>query len=117
MPAIKYSTTSKCIPMTTLQNVLNGKWKIIILWYLSISDVRRFGELRRQIGDISESTLTKQLRELEADGFISRYIYAEIPPKVEYSLTELGKSFIPVLQTMMDWSEHNLCSGYVNPYL
>lgn len=112
----QYSKTAQCIPMATLQSVLNGKWKIIILWYLSITDVRRFGELRRQIGDISESTLTKQLRELEQDGFVSRYIYQEIPPKVEYSLTDLGKSFIPVLECMMGWSESYLCPEYVNPY-
>lgn len=54
------------------------------------------------------STLTKQLRELEQDGFVSRYVYQEVPPKVEYSLTELGKSFIPILQQMMLWSEKNL---------
>lgn len=116
MPAIKYSKTTQCIPMTRLQNVLNGKWKIIILWYLSTDNVRRFGELRRQIKDISESTLTKQLRELETDGFVSRHIYQEIPPKVEYSLTDLGKSFIPVLEHMMSWSEHNLCPDYRNAY-
>lgn len=116
MPAIKYSKTTQCIPMTKLQNVLSGKWKIMILWYLSVDCVRRFGELRRQIKDISESTLTKQLRELEADGFVSRHIYQEIPPKVEYSLTDLGKSFLPVLEQMMTWSEHHLCSDYQSPY-
>lgn len=72
---------------------------------------RRFGELRRQIGEITQSTLTKQLRELEDDGFISRTIYQEIPPKVEYTLTEMGKSFIPLLENMMDWSQKHLCAG------
>ena len=64
--------------------------------------------IRRRLGDITQSTLTKQLRELESDGFIQRYIYQEIPPKVEYSLTELGKSFIPILETMKAWSETHL---------
>ena len=70
--------------------------------------VQRFGELRRRLGDITQSTLTKQLRELEQDGFISRYIYPEVPPKVEYSLTELGKSFIPILKDMKSWSDTHL---------
>ena len=64
--------------------------------------------MQRQIGEITQSTLTKQLRELEADGFISRYIYQEIPPKVEYSLTDLGKSFVPVLEHMKQWGEAHL---------
>ena len=61
-------------------------------------------------------TLTKQLRKLEGDGFLHREIYKEIPPKVEYSLTEFGESFIPVLQTMMAWSETYLCPDWQNPY-
>jgi len=94
----------RCATVSVIQKVLGGKWKIEILYYISLN-TRRFGELRRQIGDITQSTLTKQLRELEADGFISRYIYQEIPPKVEYSLTELGKSFVPVLEYMKQWGE------------
>ena len=66
---------------------------------------------------ITQSTLTKQLRELEDDGFIHREIYKEIPPKVEYTLTELGKSFVPILTQMMIWSQTHLCSpDYVCPY-
>lgn len=98
----------RCVPMCLLQSVLTGKWKILILWYISTYQKQRFGELRRRLGDITQSTLTKQLRELESDGFIQRYIYQEIPPKVEYSLTELGKSFIPILETMKAWSESHL---------
>lgn len=98
----------QCVPMARIQNILSGKWKIMILWYIAEYEVQRFGELRRRLGDITQSTLTKQLRELEQDGFVSRYVYQEVPPKVEYSLTELGKSFIPILQQMMLWSEKNL---------
>jgi len=105
---IKKTEPARCAAMCTIQKVLSGKWKIVILWYISEHGVRRFGELQRQLGDITQSTLTKQLRELEADGFISRYIYQEIPPKVEYSLTELGKSFIPVMEQMRSWSESRL---------
>ena len=99
--------TENCSTITVIQKILGGKWKIEILYYVSVK-TRRFGELHRQIGDISQSSLTKQLRELEADGFISRYIYQEIPPKVEYSLTELGKSFIPILEHMKAWGEIHL---------
>ena len=70
----------------------------------------------RRLDGITQSTLTKQLRELENDGFLHREIYREIPPKVEYSLTELGESFLPVLKAMMAWSETYLCPDYENPY-
>lgn len=98
----------RCATVSTIQKILGGKWKIEILYYIGLRDIKRFGELRRHIGDIAESSLTKQLRELEADGFISRFDYKEVPPKVEYSLTGLGKSFIPVLEFMKEWGENNL---------
>lgn len=110
-------TLARCVPMSKLQSVIGGKWKILILWYITFYKVQRFGELMRRLDGITQSTLTKQLRELESDGFIHREIYKEIPPKVEYTLTELGESFIPVLQTMMVWSEQHLCPEYQNPYL
>ena len=98
----------RCTTVSTLQKILGGKWKIEILYYIAFQKVHRFGELRRHIGDITESSLTKQLRELEADGFISRYDYKEVPPRVEYSLTDLGQSFMPVLEYMKQWGEENL---------
>lgn len=108
---------ARCVPMSSLQAVLSGKWKILILWYIAFYKVQRFGELIRRLDGITQSTLTKQLRELENDGFLHREIYKEVPPKVEYTLTELGKSFIPVLNQMMEWSEAHLCPvDYVNPY-
>lgn len=110
------NTAARCAPMSRLQSVIGGKWKILILWYVSFYKVQRFGELMRRLDGITQSTLTKQLRELESDGFLHREIYREIPPKVEYSLTALGESFIPVLQTMMAWSEKYLCPDYANPY-
>ena len=87
------SPLPQCASMVRIQNILSGKWKITILWYIAEYEVQRFGELRRRLGDITQSTLTKQLRELEQDGFVSRYVYQEVPPKVEYSLTELGKKY------------------------
>ena len=107
---------ARCVPMSRLQSVIGGKWKILILWYISFYKVQRFGELLRRLDGITQSILTKQLRELENAGFLHREVYSEIPPKVEYSLTALGESFIPVLQAMMAWSENYLCPDYRNPY-
>ena len=109
-------TIARCVPMSRLQSVIGGKWKILILWYVAFYRVQRFGELMRRLDGITQSTLTKQLRELEQDGFLHREVYKEIPPKVEYSLTAFGESFFPVLQTMMEWSETWLCPEYQNPY-
>lgn len=99
---------SKCESMCRLQSVISGKWKVLIIWYISYYEIQRFNELQRRLGEITQATLTKQLRELEADGFINRKVYAEVPPKVEYSLTKLGESFVPILQSMRKWSEDNL---------
>ncbi len=106
---------ARCESMSRMQSVLGGKWKILILWYVATYEVQRFGELMRRIDGISQSTLTKQLRELEADGFIHREIYREIPPKVEYTLTEAGKSFVPILTDMMRWSQQWLCDEGKEP--
>lgn len=98
----------RCKTMSTLQKILGGKYKLEILYYIAVKDVHRFGELRRCIGEISESSLTKQLRELEADEFITRHDFKEIPPKVEYNLTTLGQNFISVLDFMKEWGDKNL---------
>jgi DNA-binding HxlR family transcriptional regulator len=91
-------------PLTLAQNVIAGRWKIIILWHLS-QRTRRFNELQRSLPGISKGILTRQLRELEEDGIIHREVYKEVPPKVEYSLTPQGKSFIPVLDAMGEWGK------------
>ena len=98
----------RCKTMSTLQKILGGKWKLEILYYIAFSDIHRFGQLRRQLGEITESSLTKQLRELEADGFLTRHDFHEVPPRVEYHLSGLGKSFIDVLAYMKQWGEQNL---------
>ncbi len=98
----------RCKTMSTLQRILGGKWKLEILYYIGMEDVRRFGGLKRCLGEITESSLTKQLRGLEADGFLSRHDYQEVPPRVEYSLTPLGESFLTVLHFMKAWGEANL---------
>jgi DNA-binding HxlR family transcriptional regulator len=83
-------------------DVMGGKWKPLILWHLRDGTLR-FGELRRTVSGISQKVLTQQLKELENDGLISRQIYSQIPPKVEYSLTELGLTVIPILQLISEW--------------
>lgn len=99
---------SRCKTISTVQKLLGGKYKIELLWYIGKCDVRRFGQLYRQIGEITESSLTKQLRELEADGFILRHDFHEVPPHVEYTLTELGESFLSVLDHIKEWGDSNL---------
>lgn len=111
MPENKFDSPemlARCVPMSRLQSVLGGKWKILILWYIAVYRVQRFGELQRRLDGVTQSSLTKSLRELERDGFLHREIYQEIPPRVEYSLTELGESFAPILHGMLSWSEEHL---------
>ncbi len=91
-------------PVESALHAIGGKWKPLILWHL-LEETRRFGELRRQIPDITQKMLTQQLRELEADGLVHRQVYAEVPPKVEYSLTELGRTLEAVLNVLCDWGK------------
>ncbi|MDO4291022.1 MAG: helix-turn-helix domain-containing protein [Eggerthellaceae bacterium] len=98
----------RCRAVSTLQRMIGGKWKIEILFYVALKDVRHFGQLRRCVGGISESTLSKQLRELVADGFLERVDHHEVPPRVEYHLTPQGESFVPILLAMKEWGEREL---------
>lgn len=93
----------KC-PVIVVQKMIAGKWKLAILWKL-YQGTKRFNELQRLLPNISQGILTQQLRELERDGLVHREIYKEIPPKVEYSLTETGQSFRPVLQVIQEWGK------------
>lgn len=102
------TAVKRCKTMSALQRILGGKWKLEILYYIAFCDVHRFGQLRRQLGEITESSLTKQLRELEADGFLIRHDFGEIPPRVEYTLSDLGKSFMDVISYMKAWGDQNL---------
>ena len=90
-------------PVEMAVNLVGGKWKLVILYQLVTHGTRRFNELRRALPTITQRTLTRQLRELENDGLINRKVYAEIPPKVEYSLTDTGRSLHPVLLQLQDW--------------
>ena len=85
-------------------NIIGGKWKILIIWQLKDSP-KRYGELKKSLPGVTHKMLTQQLRELEQDEIISRKVYSEIPPKVEYNLTLLGKTIIPVIDLLSDWGE------------
>lgn len=92
-------------PVTATMQVLGGKWKSILINAIYLTSPARFGELKRSVKGITQSMLTQQLRELEADGIISRKIYAEIPPRVEYTLTEFGLTLSPIMLAMAKWGE------------
>lgn len=89
-------------PMVLVQDLLSGKRKLLILWYLSYKTLR-FSDLKRNLPDVTQKMLTQQLRSLEEDGLICRTVYPIVPPKVEYSLTELGKKVIPILELMHEY--------------
>ena len=85
--------------------LIGDKWKVLILRDL-MPGTKRFGELKKSIGSVSQKVLTSQLRDMEEKGLVSRKVYAEVPPRVEYSLTELGKSLTPILDAMREWGEN-----------
>ncbi len=95
-----------CSSVKTTLNAMGGKWKPLIVFLLA-EKIHRFSELQKSIEGITQKMLTEELRELEKDGLIARKVYPQVPPKVEYSLTEYGKTLVPVLETMRAWgSEH-----------
>ncbi|WP_198598398.1 winged helix-turn-helix transcriptional regulator [Mangrovicella endophytica] len=87
--------------------LIDGKWKSVILFHL-LSGTLRFGEIKRQVASVTPRMLTNQLRELEADGLVERRVYAQVPPKVEYSLSPLGRSMEPILLALKAWGDANL---------
>ena len=91
-------------PVETTLMLIGDKWKVLILRDL-MDGTKRFGELKKSIGHVTQKVLTAQLRDMEAKGLLTRKVYAEVPPRVEYSLTELGKSLKPILDSMRAWGE------------
>ena len=91
-----------CCPVVTTLDIIGGKWKVLILYHLN-TETRRFNELQRLTAGITQRMLTLQLRELEQDGIVHREVYPQVPPKVEYSLTEFGLTLMPVIEAMHRW--------------
>ena len=100
----KAKTELPASPVETTLTLISDKWKVLILRDL-LPGTKRFGELKKSIGHVSQKVLTSQLREMEESGLVSRKVYAEVPPRVEYTLTELGYSLRPVLDAMWNWGE------------
>lgn len=92
-------------PVETTLTLIGNKWKVLILRDL-LSGTKRFGELKKSVGSVSQKVLTAQLRDMEADGLLTRTVYPEVPPRVEYELTELGLSLKPILDSMCTWGEN-----------
>ena len=91
-------------PVETTLTLIGDKWKVLILRDLMLG-TKRFGELKKSIGTVSQKVLTAQLRDMEENGLVHREVYAEVPPRVEYSLTGLGQSLKPILDAMWNWGE------------
>ena len=102
---ITFNNTQYQCSMELTLDLIGGKWKALILWHLS-ENTLRFSELKRVLPKITPKMLTQQLRELETSGLVHRFVYTQIPPKVEYSLTPDGKSLLPILDTMCQWGQH-----------
>lgn len=100
----KTATEMPACPVETTLALIGDKWKVLILRDL-LTGTKRFGELKKSIGNVSQKVLTAQLRAMEESGLITRTVYAEVPPRVEYSLTELGQSLKPILDAMQNWGE------------
>ena len=101
-------------PVEAGLDIIGGKWKAILLFRI-LEEKRRFGELKKLMPGVTQRMLTNQLRELEADGLISRKVFAEVPPKVEYSITPFGKTLTPVLTELKKWAEANMPAKMSKP--
>ena len=100
----KAKTELPACPVETTLTLIGDKWKVLILRDL-LPGTKRFGELKKSIGSVSQKVLTAQLRDMEGNGLLSRKVYAEVPPRVEYTLTDLGYSLKPILDAMWNWGE------------
>ncbi|MEW8995562.1 helix-turn-helix domain-containing protein [Clostridium sp.] len=105
----KCTKYEKC-PMVLIQDIVSGKWKILILWYLSYSKLR-FSDIQRKLPNASQKVLSRQLKSMEDDNIIHRKVYPVVPPKVEYSLTDVGKRLIPILEMMHKFGAEYLEEG------
>lgn len=104
-----YECSEGC-PVEAALEVIGGKWKGVTLFHL-MQGTKRFSELQREIGTVTQRMLTKQLRELESAGLVHREVYPVVPPKVEYSLTDKGRTLEPILLALKDWGQDNVLRG------
>ncbi|WP_026887886.1 winged helix-turn-helix transcriptional regulator [Clostridium beijerinckii] len=95
-------------PISYTLSIVGGKWKWVLMWILSTKGTQRYGEIRKLLPNISHKILIQHLKDLEASGLVSRKEYSQVPPKVEYSLTDKGQTLIPILELMSDWGSINL---------
>lgn len=101
----KFVCSPETCPVTFTTSLIGGRWKPLIIFVIS-QGVNRFGEMQRTLPEISKTMLTQELRDLEKNGIIDRKIFAEIPPRVEYSLTEMGKAALPIMEAMAVWGSN-----------
>ncbi|KQW83101.1 winged helix-turn-helix transcriptional regulator [Brevundimonas sp. Root1279] len=106
-PVDRRVQAGECVVDAAL-DLIGGKWKGMIVYQLLSAESLRFNALKRHVGDITQRMLTKQLRELEDAGLVSRTVYAEVPPRVEYRLTQAGRGLAPVVAALRDWGETHL---------
>ena len=112
MPRTRHASLG-CSPGCAVEATLaliDGKWKGVILHHLG-EGTMRFNEIRRRLPNVTQRMLTNQLRELEADGLVTRRVYAEVPPRVEYSLSERGRSLAPVIRALKEWGDEHVMAG------
>lgn len=102
-------------PVDATMSVIGGKYKAIILYHLRVDGVLRFNQLQKYIPQATPKMLTQQLRELEADGFIHREVYPVVPPKTEYSLTELGQTLVPIVDAICQWGREHMADRIIEP--
>jgi len=98
-------------PVEATLAVIGGKWKAVLVFHLMHGGPHRFAELRRKTAGISDRVLTRQLRELQGDGIVRREVFPQVPPRVEYSLTEYGESLRPVTEAMCQWGKNHMAAG------
>ncbi|MDL2319533.1 helix-turn-helix transcriptional regulator [Alistipes sp. OttesenSCG-928-B03] len=105
---IIYFTPGADCPVRHVLSRIGDKWSVLVMATLNANGTMRFGQIHKAIGDISQRMLTVTLRSLEADGLVSREVYAEVPPRTEYELTPLAESLMPHVEALVNWSSHNL---------
>ncbi|MEM9055536.1 MAG: helix-turn-helix domain-containing protein [Pseudomonadota bacterium] len=106
----RYDCSDGC-PVEAALELIGGKWKGVALYHLLLEEVMRFNQLQRALGTVTQRMLTKQLRELEADGLVERTVYPVVPPKVEYRLTEKGRTLEPILLALQSWGAEQVLAA------